>query len=68
MDLEVNRYESFEELQKYCYGVASAVGLICIEIFGYRKPSTREYAVDLGIALQLTNILRDINFELAPGE
>ena len=60
MDLKKQRYETFDELYAYCYRVASAVGLICIEIFGYRNPATRDYAVNLGIALQLTNILRDI--------
>lgn len=60
MDLTHRRYESFETLYAYCYRVAAAVGLICIEIFGYRNPRTRDYAERLGIALQLTNILRDI--------
>jgi len=61
MDLEPRRYETFEELQTYCYRVASAVGLVSIEIFGYRNVACKEYAVALGIALQLTNILRDIH-------
>ena len=60
MDLEVSRFETFEDLREYCYLVASAVGLICIEIFGYEDPVAREYAVDFGIAMQLTNIIRDI--------
>lgn len=60
MDLYKNRYATFDELYTYCYRVASVVGLICIEIFGYSHPKTRDYAIDLGIALQLTNILRDI--------
>lgn len=60
MDLHKNRYRNFEELHEYCYHVASLVGLICIEIFGYRNPSAKEYAVNLGIAFQLTNILRDV--------
>ena len=60
MDLSKNRYATFEELHAYCYRVASAIGLICIEIFGYRNPRTVDYAVNLGIALQLTNILRDV--------
>ena len=47
-------------MRTYCYKVASVVGLICIEIFGYREPKAREYAVDMGIALQLTNIMRDL--------
>jgi phytoene synthase len=60
-DLTVRRYASFEELRRYCYLVASIVGLISIEIFGYRGgQKARGYAADLGIALQLTNILRDI--------
>jgi phytoene synthase len=60
MDLTNNRYRTFAELEQYCYRVASTVGLICAEVFGYTKEKTREYAVNLGIALQLTNILRDI--------
>jgi phytoene synthase len=60
MDLTQKRYQSFDELRGYCYRVASAVGLLCIEIFGYSNPSARQYAVDLGIAFQLTNILRDV--------
>jgi phytoene synthase len=60
MDLEPRRYETFEELQAYCHRVASAVGLVSIEIFGYRNDACKQYAVDLGMALQLTNILRDI--------
>lgn len=60
MDLSRRRYETFAELRQYCYRVASTVGLLCIEIFGYHQPSAREYAVDLGIAFQLTNILRDV--------
>lgn len=66
-DLVKNRYETFEELREYCYSVASVVGLICIEIFGYRYEETKEYAVDLGIALQLTNILRDVKADAARG-
>lgn len=60
MDLTKKRYETFDELHKYCYRVASAVGLICAEVFGYKNATTLGYAVDLGIAMQLTNILRDI--------
>lgn len=64
-DLTVRRYASFEELKRYCYTVASVVGLISIEVFGYRGDGqARECAVDLGIALQLTNILRDIQEDL----
>jgi phytoene synthase len=61
MDLTVRRYPTFADLRRYCYGVASTVGLISIEIFGYRDgQQARQHAEDLGIALQLTNILRDI--------
>ncbi|MGQ9572912.1 MAG: presqualene diphosphate synthase HpnD [Dehalococcoidia bacterium] len=61
MDLTVRRYPTFADLRRYCYGVASTVGLICIEIFGHRNgQQARQHAEDLGIALQLTNILRDI--------
>ena len=60
MDLTVHRYPDFPSLDEYCYRVASAVGLLSIEIFGYQDPRTREYAVHLGKALQLTNILRDV--------
>jgi len=60
MDLNFSRYENFETLKEYCYRVASSVGLISIEIFGYKNISTKDFAINLGIALQLTNILRDI--------
>lgn len=60
MDLEVSRFETFEDLSEYCCLVASAVGLICIEIFGYEDPVACEYAVDFGIAMQLTNVMRDV--------
>ncbi len=60
MDLIHERYQTFDELSNYCYHVASVVGLICIEIFGYRSSNTKEYAVNLGKALQMTNILRDV--------
>lgn len=60
MDLDRSAYETFEELYPYCYRVAGAVGLCCIEIFGYQDRRAREYAVNLGVALQLTNILRDL--------
>ncbi len=62
-DLVQNRYETFEELKEYCYGVAGVVGLISIEIFGHKYEETKSYAVNLGYALQLTNILRDIKFD-----
>jgi len=67
MDLWKTRYESFEELREYCYLVASSVGLMCRRIFGYRNESTREYAINLGIALQLTNILRDVKDDARRG-
>lgn len=67
MDLQVNRYSSFDELLQYCYRVASTVGLMCIEIFGYKNSSTRNYAVNLGYAMQLTNILRDVKKDAANG-
>ncbi len=67
MDLSKTRYETFEELYRYCYLVASSVGLMCRQIFGYRNDSTRDYAVNLGVALQLTNILRDIKEDAKRG-
>ena len=67
MDIGSRRYETFEELYEYCIRVASAVGLICLEIFGYGDPRSRQYATDLGVALQLTNILRDVPEDLARG-
>jgi len=67
MDLQKKRYLTFEDLKLYCYRVASTVGLMCIEIFGYKHKSTKEFAVDLGIALQLTNILRDVKKDAENG-
>jgi phytoene synthase len=67
MDLDHARYPTFDALQEYCRRVASTVGLICIEIFGYRDPRTRDYAVNLGLALQLTNIVRDVAVDLQRG-
>jgi 15-cis-phytoene synthase len=67
MDLGDRRYESFADLYEYCIRVASAVGLICLEIFGYRDARARAYAIDLGVALQLTNILRDVPGDLRRG-
>ena len=64
MDLSRARYATFEELRLYCYRVASAVGLVSIEIFGYRNPQCREYAIELGLALQTTNIIRDVGKDL----
>ena len=67
MDLKWHSYQTFADLREYCYRAASAVGLICIEIFGYESARTREYAVNLGLALQLTNILRDLKEDTARG-
>ena len=67
MDLGRTRYASFEELRLYCHRVASAVGLVCIEIFGYRNPRARQYAEHLGIAFQLTNIIRDVSEDAGRG-
>ncbi len=67
MDLSISRYATFADLRLYCYGVASAVGLVSIEIFGYRNPACREYAVELGLALQTTNIIRDIGKDMRLG-
>ncbi len=67
MDLTIARYETFAALRQYCYRVASAVGLVSIEIFGYKNPACREYAIELGLALQVTNILRDVAKDLANG-
>jgi phytoene synthase len=67
MDLRTDRYATFDDLRAYCYRVASTVGLICLSIFGCRNPRSRDYAVDLGIALQLTNILRDLKADAARG-
>lgn len=67
MDLDIRRYETFEQLDEYCYRVASVVGLLSIEIFGYQNPRSREYAIHLGKALQLTNILRDVKNDAERG-
>lgn len=67
MDLAGARYATWEDLRAYCYRVASVVGLISIEIFGYQDPRCREYAVELGLALQLTNILRDVGEDYRNG-
>jgi phytoene synthase len=67
MDLHHARYETFDELAGYCRRVASAVGLMCIEIFGSRDSRSREYAFNLGLALQLTNIIRDVAVDFANG-
>lgn len=67
MDLDGTQYETWEDLRLYCHRVASVVGLVSIEIFGYRDPQARRYAVDLGLALQVTNILRDVGEDYANG-
>ena len=68
MDLDIKRYEDYEQLiELYCYRVASVVGLLSIEIFGYQDPACRAYAVHLGKALQLTNILRDVRSDAERG-
>ena len=64
MDLRRSRYDTFDELVGYCRRVASAVGMICIEIFGCRDSRSREYAFNLGLALQVTNIIRDVRVDL----
>ena len=67
MDLTASRYASFHDLSLYCYRVASVVGLICLHIFGPTSARAQDYAVDLGMAFQLTNILRDIGTDAAHG-
>jgi phytoene synthase len=67
MDMAGTHYQTFENLSLYCYRVASTIGLICIEIFEYRNPRTRDYAVNLGQALQMVNILRDIQADAERG-
>jgi len=60
MDLRTNRYHTFDDLYPYCYRVAGVVGLICLKVFGTQGPAAQEYAINLGLAFQLTNILRDV--------
>ena len=67
MDLHRERYETFPALVEYCRRVASAVGLICLEIFGYRDQRSKAYAANLGLALQLTNIIRDVSADIRRG-
>lgn len=67
MDLDTERYATFEALEHYCYRVASAVGLLSIQIFEYTNPACRDYAIELGQALQLTNILRDVRCDAMRG-
>jgi phytoene synthase len=64
MDIDLRRYATWEELRVYCHRVASAVGLVSIEIFGYKNPQCRNYAIALGLALQMTNIIRDVAIDL----
>ena len=67
MDLTVTRFRDFRELREYCHKVASVVGLVCIEVFGYQDEAAKELAVDLGLAMQLTNILRDVKEDAERG-
>jgi phytoene synthase len=67
MDLDTTRYQTFDDLLQYCYRVASAVGMICIRIFGCTDRRSEDYALNLGVALQLTNILRDVSGDLDRG-
>jgi len=67
MDLEQNRYLDFAALERYCHNVAGVVGLMSAEIFGYEDPGTRDYAHSLGIAFQLTNIIRDVGEDAQRG-
>lgn len=67
MDLKYNRYEDFKQLQLYCYRVASVVGLLSAQIFGYKNRATLKYAHDLGMAFQLTNIIRDVGEDARRG-
>lgn len=67
MDLFNNRYVTFDELSLYCYRVASVVGLICLHIFGVTSARAQDYAVALGMAFQMTNILRDVGTDAADG-
>ncbi len=67
MDLDCSRYLDFAELERYCHCVAGVVGLLSAEIFGYANPATRQYARDLGIAFQLTNIIRDVGEDARRG-
>lgn len=67
MDVVPRRYQTFADLEPYCHRVASSVGLMCAEIFEYREPAVLDYARDLGVALQLTNILRDVGVDYRVG-
>jgi phytoene synthase len=67
MDISTTRYRTFDDLLEYCHRVASAVGMICVRIFGCQTEGSRQYALDLGVALQLTNIIRDVADDLDRG-
>jgi len=67
MDLNIRQYETFDDLYNYCFNVASAVGLVCLQIFGFTEPRATKYAEQCGIAFQLTNILRDIKEDAERG-
>jgi phytoene synthase len=67
MDTTITRFATYAELEVYCYKVASVVGLMTSEIFGYSSPDALSYAVDLGIAMQLTNIIRDVKEDAVRG-
>ncbi len=67
MDLDKNRYRNFQELYRYCYKVAGVIGLIMLKVFGSKENEAEKYAVDLGVAMQLTNILRDIKEDWEKG-
>jgi len=66
-DLQTSRYKDFETLYQYCYRVAVTIGLMSIEVFGYKTKNAKDYASNLGIAMQLTNILRDIKYDALNG-
>ena len=67
MDLETLKYETFEDLYRYCFHVASAVGFVCLHIFGFKDERAKKFAEQCGIAFQLTNILRDVKEDAAMG-
>jgi len=67
MDLEIDQYETFSDLYKYCFNVAAAVGLVCLQIFGFSDDRARQYAEQCGLAFQLTNILRDVREDAENG-
>ena len=67
MDLTISRYENFVHLSQYCYRVAGTIGLLCLEIFGCPDSDSRDYAIALGLAFQITNILRDVKEDAGRG-